>query len=437
MGPGIVWMALAQGTGELYFWPYFTAKFGALYLCLLIPACILQTPINLEIGRYTMLTGESVFKGFTRLGGGFGVFMWIFFGVNFVLIGGFASAGGTALAELIDWPGGWSGRERTLLWSYAMTAVFGTALFVGRRVYRMIERFMLVVAVTTALGLVAACAHPAILEWAPAFGEALVAPSTFPAPPGDVKDLDRFVTMICYSGLGGFWSLFYSYWLREKGYGMAGAPGRFEDTPENRERWGCWMRTLRIDNGVGILGNLLTTLLLALLAFAILLPQGKVPEGWRMAVEQGDFFGRLWGPGARLVFLFVSGCFLMDSWLGGVDAVSRVHAEMSCTYFEAARRRGPRFMYGVFIAVMVGVTWIVLPLRAPDEVLALTGVLSLYAVPIFSAAIWRMNRIHLGDLSPGWAGPGRLQRAAFAAVIGFYAVSAVYYTWVTMKLLKG
>jgi hypothetical protein len=84
LGPGIVWMALAQGSAEIYFWPYFVAKYGALYLCLLVPACFLQMPINLEIGRYTVLTGESVFVGFTRLGKGFGLFMWAFFAVNFV-----------------------------------------------------------------------------------------------------------------------------------------------------------------------------------------------------------------------------------------------------------------------------------------------------------------------------------------------------------------
>lgn len=28
LGPGIVWMALAQGSGELIWWPYLIAKYG-------------------------------------------------------------------------------------------------------------------------------------------------------------------------------------------------------------------------------------------------------------------------------------------------------------------------------------------------------------------------------------------------------------------------
>ena len=39
--------------------------------------------------------------------------------VSFLWVGAFASAGGTALAALVDWPAGWSERGRTLLWAHA------------------------------------------------------------------------------------------------------------------------------------------------------------------------------------------------------------------------------------------------------------------------------------------------------------------------------
>lgn len=446
LGPGIVWLALAQGSGELYFWPYFAAKYGALYLCLLLPACVLQTPLNLEICRYTMLTGESVFRGFTRLHPAFGVFMWIFFGLNFILIGGFATAGGTALADILPWPGGWSVRGRTLLWSYAITGIFAAALFIGRSAYKLIERFMLVVALTTAVGLLLAAAHPRILGALPDFLRAMVVPSAVPKPPSDVRELERFITMICYSGLGGFWSLFYSFWIREKGYGMAAYAEhitspltgkkelvtfeayRFDDTPSNRERWRGWLRTLFVDNAVGVLGNLFTTFLITLLAFAILHREGKVPEGWRMAAEQGDFFGALWGPAARVVFLLIAGFFLMDSWLGGVDAVSRVHSEMLCAYSGKARAKGVRFWHYAFLAGMILVTWITLPMKEPALVITLSGVMSLFAVPIFSTALFVMNR-----RAPEWTRPGRLQSAATLAVIGFYLFATAYYVSVLMR----
>lgn len=445
LGPGVVWMALAQGSGELYFWPYFAAKYGTLYLCLLIPACVLQMPLNIEIGRYTILTGESVFVGFTRLSRRFGIFMWIFFAATFLFVGSFATAGGTALADIVRWPAGWGAQGRTLLWTYAITAIFAGALFAGRVAYRIVERFMFAVAIVTAVGLLVACLHPRVLAAAPEFLKALVLPAALPPVPRDPGELEKFYTMMCFSGLGGFWSLFYSFWIREKGFGMAAHAGqitspwtgrkeivrlegfRFEDTPEHRVRYRRWMRTLAADNSVGVLGNLATTLLLALLALAILRPQGKIPDGWRMVAEQGDFFGVLWGPAARVVFLVVAGCFLMDSWLAGVDAVSRVHGEMVCVYSERARRRGVRFWYYVFLGAMAATTWVLLPFGEPAKVLAGLGMLNVFAVAVFSGALWAMNYAHLPRRFPAWVRGGPAQRALFAAVALFYAAAAVYY----------
>ena len=67
LGPGVIFMALAQGSGELIWWPYIIAKYGLSFLFLLLPACLLQFPVTYEIGRYTVLTGESIFQGFIRL----------------------------------------------------------------------------------------------------------------------------------------------------------------------------------------------------------------------------------------------------------------------------------------------------------------------------------------------------------------------------------
>jgi hypothetical protein len=69
-------MVLAQVSGGLIWWPYLIAKYGLTFLFLLIPACLLQYPINIEIGRYTLLTGESIFHGFIRLNRAFGILLW-------------------------------------------------------------------------------------------------------------------------------------------------------------------------------------------------------------------------------------------------------------------------------------------------------------------------------------------------------------------------
>ena len=93
IGPGIILMALAQGSGELIWWPYLIAKYGLAFLFLLIPACLLQYSLIYEIGRYTLLTGESIWQGFLRVSRSFCILLWIVMGISFLWFGAFASAG--------------------------------------------------------------------------------------------------------------------------------------------------------------------------------------------------------------------------------------------------------------------------------------------------------------------------------------------------------
>src|SRR5262245_60974133 len=107
-------MALAQGSGELIWWPYVVAKYGLTFIALLVPACLLQYPVTVAIGRYTLLTGETIFQGFFRLNRSLGMVLWVLMTLSFLWFGAFASAGGTALAALTDFPSGWTPRGQTL-----------------------------------------------------------------------------------------------------------------------------------------------------------------------------------------------------------------------------------------------------------------------------------------------------------------------------------
>jgi len=208
LGPGVVWMALAQGSGELIWWPYIVAKYGLTFLFLLIPACLLQYPVTVEIGRYTLLTGESIFHGFIRLNRWFGIFLWVLMTLSFLWFGAFASAGGTAMAALTNFPSGWSQRGQTLFWGYASIAVFLTAILLSKVVYTLVERFMKAVAVITVAGLLWACLQPEVLHSAPSFLKGLVGPNSPMPHPWDTSDATKLLTAITFAGLGGFWILF-------------------------------------------------------------------------------------------------------------------------------------------------------------------------------------------------------------------------------------
>src|SRR5262245_9328361 len=142
LGPGVIFMALAQGSGELIWWPYIIAKYGLSFLFLLLPACLLQFPVTYEIGRYTVLTGESIFQGFIRLNRGFAFFLWILMTLSFLWFGAFAAAGGTSLAALTNFPPGWTPRGPTLFWGYVSMFVFFFVFFLCFVVFLLFESFM-------------------------------------------------------------------------------------------------------------------------------------------------------------------------------------------------------------------------------------------------------------------------------------------------------
>ncbi len=445
LGPGVIWMALAQGSGELIWWPYIIAKYGLTFLFLLVPACLLQYPLTVEIGRYTLLTGESIFQGFFRLHWALGVTLWILMTLSFLWFGAFASAGGTALAALTHFPPGWSTRGQTLFWAYSSIGVFVVAILFSRVIYTLIERFMAGVAVITVVGLVWACATPEVVKAIPAFLGGIFG-STDPMPrPWDPADATKLLTAVTFAGLGGFWTLFYSYWLRDKGAGMAAHIGRItgpitgkpESIPaagyipsednENRTLWPRWMRYLILDSGIGVVGNLLTTLMTCLLAYALLFPKGLLPEGYELAVVQSRFFEVSWGKMGTVIFLLVAAAFLSDTWLATADAVSRIQADIVYTLFPKSRRFEVRQWYYFFLGLLTVITSFTMLLNAPGPLILISAVIGFVGTVIFSVAVLVLNHHFLPPITPTWAHPGKLSWYTMLLVCVVYGAAAVVY----------
>ena len=441
-------MALAQGSGELIWWPYLVAKYGLTFLWLVVPACLLQYPLNVEIGRYTLLTGETIFRGFFRVSPVLGVILWILMTISFLWFGAFASAGGTALAALTGFPGGFTVRGRTLFWAYTTIAIFVAAIALSGVVYRLIERCMKVVALVTVLGLLWACLQPEVTAALPSFVAALAGP-TGPSNRGwDVNDSTKLLTAITFAGLGGFWILLYSYWLRDKGSGMAahggritGLTGRAEATEvgghlldESRasaDAWRQWRRYLTVDALVGIFGNLTTTLMTCLLAYALLYPRGLLPEEYELAVVQSTFFEVSWGPIGRVLFLVVAAAFLTDTWLATADGVSRMHADLIYARFPAARRWPLDRWYYVMLAALTAITCFTMLLDAPGPLILLSAVIGFAGTVIFPPALYVLNHRRLAPALPTWARPRRREAALLGLSFVIYAVLAAAYVWAT------
>ena len=67
LGPSFILLGLGLGSGELVLWPYLTSNFGMGIIWAAVVGVAMQFFMNMEIERYTLARGESIFVGLTRL----------------------------------------------------------------------------------------------------------------------------------------------------------------------------------------------------------------------------------------------------------------------------------------------------------------------------------------------------------------------------------
>lgn len=452
IGPAFIWASVAQGSGELIWWPYFAAKYGVALIGLILPASFFQFFVNQEVARYTALTGEGIWSGFRRVSKPYSIFLFVLAFICFLWFGGYASAGGTALYSLTSFPKGVSERVGSLFWAYLTIAIFSVGLFFSKVVYRLIERFMKIVIAVTVVGLLITVLRPEVLSYLSTFLKALFNPLSVHFPANwDRADTPNLVTGIAYAGMGGFLNLMYSYWMRDKGVGMAKYFGRvtspitgkaeiipatgfkFSDNPENKKNWLSWVRYLKLDNFVAVTLNTVTLCLTTLLALAILNPRGEYPFGWKIAVVQARFFEISFGMIGRSIFLVIAAFFLVDTWLGLADGVARQFADFTFSTFSFAQKKTFRFWYYLWLLWLVVVTSLTILVAQPGTLINIAGVISIFAFVLFIPLLWQLNFRQLPKIFPVFTKPRKATEVMLGITWLFYLVIAVWFIVTTFK----
>ena len=67
MGASVIILATALGSGELILWPYITTQVGLALVWLSVVGISVQFFLNMEVERYTLVTGETAVTGFSRM----------------------------------------------------------------------------------------------------------------------------------------------------------------------------------------------------------------------------------------------------------------------------------------------------------------------------------------------------------------------------------
>ncbi len=363
-GPGAIMIGLAIGAGELAVWPWVTAKFGAVMIWAAVLGVFLQLWINIEIGRWAVVTGEHPYTSWARMSMGV-IYAFLSLGFVGLFLPGWARMSGAALKALFFGPDG-PGPE--WFWTAVTFGLIALILFGPKEMYRAVERAIGIMVLVITIGLVYVAFSVGTWDAVREMGRGLLNVGRIELD--DEFTFARFFGAVVFAGIGGAGNLWYAFYLRDKNVGMGGRipvlsnPLRVHRTTEiqtgyrypessgNAARFRRWMRYVIQDQVIFFwLGNTFTMFLFMFGALTVLRPAGIVPEEGRIVWDMAVILETSLGTFGRYVFLLIGMAALFSSQLGAVDGGARTWSYLLGSMFRFGRKRTQSQWYLTF-AVM-------------------------------------------------------------------------------------
>lgn len=281
LGPAMILVALGVGLGETYLWPRLVILFGPDIRWLFLVGVTIQAFVMLEMARYAMATGESIFFGAARI---FKPLMWFFFIVAIAVYiwPGHISAGADAFEHLTGIP-------------WQVSAVVGMILIgviytFAKIVYNLVETLMTVLVGILVLG---SAVIAGVVGNLSDLGHTLTGLFTFGYLPNGVFTAAWFPVIVgacAFAGPSGMQQMWYTLWLRDKGAGMGAHIPRIKgllygageaetmpsrgymfdtENPAEMAKWKAWRRWVAVDAWVLFYGiTMLVTIVFTVIAQA-------------------------------------------------------------------------------------------------------------------------------------------------------------------------
>jgi hypothetical protein len=283
VGPSAIMLGASLGSGETMFWPTLIAENGwALYWAFWV-GVLTQFFINTELQRWTMATGESIFRAFQCMSS---FWPWFFLVAGFFHLGwpGWAAGGSQVFAA-------WTGivpQESWWIIGVVSMVVIWLSYQTGPVLYNVIEKAqitLMFLAIAFAVVLIFVVGSAGQLANVPA---GAVSFGTLPAD----MDIAVFLGGLAYAGAGGYINLAQGVWAREKGYSMGTYQGRvknplrgtdpenvhdgfsFEPTEGNLKRWKAWWKIVQQEHFLTFVLGLLVVATVAMTITAQYVPAG-------------------------------------------------------------------------------------------------------------------------------------------------------------------
>jgi len=416
IGPAMILVALGVGLGETFLWPRLVIVFGPNIRWLFLVGVMLQTVVMLEMARYAMATGESIFFGAARIAK---PIMWLFFVIAIAVYiwPGHISTGADALEELTGIP-----------WQLSASIgliIIGLMFTVVKFVYNIVEA---VLALLVGVLVIGSAIVAAILGNLTDLGKVLEGLVRFdygiPHAAVTAAWFPIIVGSIAFAGPSGMQQMWYTLWLRDKGAGMgvhmprvrgllhAGEEETIPDSgsmfdvddPEEMRKWKDWNKWVRYDAILLFFG---TTMLVTIIFTVLAMHAATVNPDARQNLLAGERDAALTAMRSAfdqtatilgtVFFVFIA----IVGWKASVglfDAFARGQSDMTYYFVPGAKKFKMAHLYGLFLwgVILFGVLIINFgPVDGPTGILNVLAFMSTFIMGAYCLTLAAVNRRNL------------------------------------------
>ena len=332
LGAGILWALSSVGAGVIFYGPRVAARYGYTLLWAIVVVIFFTWLIAREIGRYTIVSGNTIMDGYQHVPGPRNWPIWIFFFSHLIdiplFVAGQAALAGS-LAVLLA-PAG------QFLWTAVLIVIAGTTIVLGG--FKLVNN----VSSWLAAGLLVA-ALIMLARVFPSWGKLLQ--GFIPQLPKKV-DLYFLIPWIGFLLIHG--APWFSYWVDRQGFGR-GKPksqgknaGQGDSSQGDSRDWeqGGWSpkrRAEKLRGWVSLMSQIegAGTLLAGLFAIvfyilgAQLLGNVQVAPGIGIGQQMASQFKDAWGPLGLWVYVLTAGIAFWTTVLDGQDGASRMITDLT------------------------------------------------------------------------------------------------------------
>ena len=274
LGPSFILSASIVGSGELIATTTLGAKAGFIAFWVIIVSCFIKVAVQLEMGKHTIIHGETAMQAFAKLPGPhwFGT-KWTIWLVLLIMLVKLLQLGGIVGGVAIILNMAWGGITVPVA---AFVVAVLVALLVFKGYYQLIERVSIILIAIFTLFTFTSLYFLKYTEYA-LVGADLVEGLSFKLPAASVAiALGAFGI----TGVGGDEIIHYNYWCLEKGY--AAKAGANDGSIEWQQRVSGWLKVMRLDALLAMVIYTVVTSAFYLLGAAVLHAQQQVPESYAM-----------------------------------------------------------------------------------------------------------------------------------------------------------